>query len=92
MATKEVLKKLDDALAEIVNKCREQHIIITDELKNEKEENKSNIFTVSVNITDSDEFNKFYELYRDILEDERIDEAVREEHREKLNQFFRKFK
>lgn len=88
MAKKEVLKKLDDALAEIVNKCKEQHIIIKDQLKNEKEENKSNLFTVSVNITDSDEFNKFILLYKDILEDERIDEAVRNEHREKLNQFF----
>ena len=92
MDKKEVLKKLDDALAVIVNKCKEQHIIIKDQLKNEKEENKSNLFTVSVNITDSDEFNKFILLYKDILEDERIDEAVRNEHREKLNQFFKEFK
>ena len=39
---------------------------VTFEKENEKEENKSNIFTVSVNITDSDEFNKFYELFTNI--------------------------
>ena len=55
-----------------------------------KEDNKKSILTVSIEATDLDAFQKFAQLYKELLYDKRIDEGIRNEYKSKLNDWLSK--
>ena len=55
-----------------------------------KEDNKKSILTVSIKATDLDAFQKFAQLYKELLYDKRIDEGIRNEYKSKLNDWLSK--
>ena len=50
-----------------------------------RKDDKKNSWTIPVKITDLDAFQEFFQLYKEMLYDERIDEGIRNEHKSKLD-------